>query len=629
MELLTPISPVAFDRRRHSIVPSSYYSAASTTSSSSPDLTTPTTTVSTALTNHDSDIDIDDASSSASSSRRHHVVPKIEELDEDKYDNSQLHALQDAKSPVGIVTSPPPRKKRGRPRKHPIVDASESKKTSHARSKTGCGTCRRRKKKCDETKPGCMNCEKNNVVCDGYEPKKPWRSGKQKAALQLRYVGQQPIRSLPDIAPRGVEGPMDRLLLARFSERAIEKLSLTDESNPFKTHIVPMARENIGLMHSVLFLASTCFLSTGPGGSDEARLRQEHHRVMALQFLTQGGLKSLEDGSSLAIQSDTAGTEVTVADQPQPESSALTRTNNTTGSLTLPVALAQALIMCLETVAAGDTNGAYRGVKVHLGAMKNMLIARRADFPDQNLREFILEFLLYHDFSSSITSLDPTTDDRSLELMKDFQPPAYMITPAAGSLLGVMDGLFGLMSDIRGLRDIIRAQKAIQPGFCWLNDHRVQKETYKIDHEIRNWKCRYDEGSVRFSTSMLYRQCVWVYLWRTVSPSRPDAALRAAVDDGLKLLNELPSGDIEDVGGAQSVLLMPVFLLGCAAFEQDQRRDITDAFYRLKTWSGLGNIQRAEEVVRDVWHLMDQGREDESWDWEKVIAARDWDLLIT
>lgn len=155
---------------------------------------------------------------------------------------------------------------------------------------------------------------------------------------------------------------MDKLLLTRFSEQASEKLSLTDESNPFKKHILPMARENIGLMHSVLFLASSCFLATGPGGSDEARLRQEHHRVMALQFLMQGGPKSLEDGSSLAIggtQSDTAGTAVTVVDQPQPESSALTRTNNT-DPLTLPVALAQALIMCLETVAAGNTDGTYR-----------------------------------------------------------------------------------------------------------------------------------------------------------------------------------------------------------------------------------------------------------------------------
>jgi hypothetical protein len=45
---------------------------------------------------------------------------------------------------------------RGRPRKHPKPDPEEKKKTTpKARSKTGCRTCRRRKKKCDETKPVC------------------------------------------------------------------------------------------------------------------------------------------------------------------------------------------------------------------------------------------------------------------------------------------------------------------------------------------------------------------------------------------------------------------------------------------------------------------------------------------
>ncbi|KAF2174157.1 hypothetical protein M409DRAFT_49024 [Zasmidium cellare ATCC 36951] len=624
MELLTPISPVAFDQR-HSIARSSYYSAASTTSSSSPDLTTPTTTVSTALTNHDSDDD--DNSSSADSSRQFRIVPKIEELDDEKYINGQLHAVRDAKSPVGIVSSPPPRKKRGRPRKHPIVDASESKKTSHARSKTGCGTCRRRKKKCDETKPSCMNCEKNNVVCDGYEPKQPWRSGKQKAALQVGHLGHSSVPpSIPDMAP-GINGDLDRQLIYFFSTKIGERLSLIDESNPFLDLIMPLAMKNVGLMHSVLFFASSCFLASGPGSTDEARARREHHHHLAIQFLN-GPHTALEPDnarSATPAQSITAGAELTPVDQPQPGSSALTPTSKP-GSPSIPIALAQALILCLETVASGSLDSDYR---VHLGAMKDMLIQQRDNFADQKLRTFILEFLLYHDFSSSITNIEPTTDDRSLELMKDFDPPQYMVSPAAGSLLGVMDGLFGLMSRIRHLRDTIRAKKTVRPGFCWLSHPEVQVETYRIDDEIRKWECRYVPESPRFKTSLLYRQCVWVYLWRTVFPSEPHPALKTAVDGGLKLLNELPSGDIDDVGGTQSVLLMPVFLLGCAAFEQEQRRHITEAFYRLKTWSRLGNISRAEEVVRDVWELMDQGREQESWDWENVIARRGWDLLIT
>ena len=36
------------------------------------------------------------------------------------------------------------------------IDAKKRKRQFANRTKTGCGTCRRRKKKCDEAKPECM-----------------------------------------------------------------------------------------------------------------------------------------------------------------------------------------------------------------------------------------------------------------------------------------------------------------------------------------------------------------------------------------------------------------------------------------------------------------------------------------
>lgn len=39
------------------------------------------------------------------------------------------------------------------------------------RTKTGCLTCRRRKKKCDEAKPECNNCIRGGFVCEGYSLK--------------------------------------------------------------------------------------------------------------------------------------------------------------------------------------------------------------------------------------------------------------------------------------------------------------------------------------------------------------------------------------------------------------------------------------------------------------------------
>ncbi|KLU90167.1 hypothetical protein MAPG_09133 [Magnaporthiopsis poae ATCC 64411] len=37
---------------------------------------------------------------------------------------------------------------------------------SHAKSRTGCRTCKRRRIKCDENRPSCRNCVKHGVTCD-------------------------------------------------------------------------------------------------------------------------------------------------------------------------------------------------------------------------------------------------------------------------------------------------------------------------------------------------------------------------------------------------------------------------------------------------------------------------------
>ncbi|KAJ5831719.1 C6 zinc finger domain protein [Penicillium riverlandense] len=37
---------------------------------------------------------------------------------------------------------------------------------AHLRTKTGCLTCRRRKKKCDETRLACLNCAKRGLICE-------------------------------------------------------------------------------------------------------------------------------------------------------------------------------------------------------------------------------------------------------------------------------------------------------------------------------------------------------------------------------------------------------------------------------------------------------------------------------
>lgn len=122
------------------------------------------------------------------------VTPKIEEIDDDDEDGVGLSSIKPSEDVLAPETAGntdstavAPRK-RGRPRKHPLPTPGGNTKIAKGRSKTGCITCRRRKKKCDETKPACLNCQKNAVVCEGYPPKEIWKSGRQKMEDGIYYL---------------------------------------------------------------------------------------------------------------------------------------------------------------------------------------------------------------------------------------------------------------------------------------------------------------------------------------------------------------------------------------------------------------------------------------------------------
>ena len=75
-------------------------------------------------------------------------------------DGNDLEELNSCLSPISQLrpaVESPLKKPRGRPRKPPCIVINPALKSTKARSKTGCVTCRLRKKKCDEAKPTCTS----------------------------------------------------------------------------------------------------------------------------------------------------------------------------------------------------------------------------------------------------------------------------------------------------------------------------------------------------------------------------------------------------------------------------------------------------------------------------------------
>jgi hypothetical protein len=380
----------------------------------------------------------------------------------------------------------------------------------------------------------------------------------------------------------GIETDIDRRFLDHFVFEFSRILTLiNDDSNPFKEILLPMATQHRGLMHSLMCLSGSHLSARDP----EPRLKERKH------YHFDRAITDLRE----SIMASPAPED---PDQPQ--------------LLVEDPIIASTLALCLNTICEGETSGEYRS---HMDAARFLLISQKPK--NEKFRQFIVEFFQYHDVSNSLTSLDR----RPLQSTGDLHLPDFVPHAQAGAFLGIFDGLFNHISAITKLRDRIRQRHS--EGFEPAVDYQTLSEAVTIDSALRVWQPSYPPDNPNWCAAQLYRQSTWVYLYRTIRPSRPSEKISVVVDDALKYLDMLPQD-----AGAYSIMLMPLFLVGCSAFEPRQRERVKKGFDTLVEYSSLRNIEPALKVVERVWEVMDTKIED-SWDWEKIIEEMSMDFLIT
>lgn len=388
-------------------------------------------------------------------------------------------------------------------------------------------------------------------------------------------------RGLPFLID-GIETDIDRRFLDHFVYGFSRVLTLiNDDSNPFKEILLPMATQHRGLMHSLMCLSGSHLSGLDPEPKLKERKYFHFHRA----------IQDLKDNiTASSTQGENEEQQLLVED---------------------PI-IASTIALSLNTICEGETNGEYRP---HMDAARYLLVSQQPR--NEKFRQFIVEFFQYHDISNALTSLDR----RPALLQSGMRLPDFVPGAQAGMFLGVFDGLFNYISEITQLRDRIRER--FDQGYEPAVDYQTLSEAVQIDTAIRNWKTSHEPETPNWFLAQLYRQSTWVYLFRTIRPSRPSDKIAQVVDDGLAYLDRLPQD-----AGAYSIVLMPLFLLGCSAFVPQQRERIRQGFESLKAYSNLRNIEPALKVVARVWEVMDTKIED-SWDWEKIIRDMNMDFLIT
>lgn len=137
------------------------------------------------------------------------------------------------------------------------------------RSLTGCLTCRRRKKKCNEKKPTCVGCARNSLQCvwpATNSRRKPQKSI-PRAASQDHKVSSDPcdpsaqwsILTCSFVSPTRASTLTETssLLFTHYITKTANALSTSspDSNNPLVTFLVPLCCNDDLLMHSLLAIS--------------------------------------------------------------------------------------------------------------------------------------------------------------------------------------------------------------------------------------------------------------------------------------------------------------------------------------------------------------------------------------
>ncbi|KAK4204868.1 fungal-specific transcription factor domain-containing protein [Triangularia verruculosa] len=486
---------------------------------------------------------------------------KPEPLDDD---NFFMEGLKEGASFTAVATlvATPVARYRGRPRKHLIPVESTG---PRRRTQTGCLTCRKRKKKCDEAKPECKRCVANAYECE-YLQKRRFESTK---VLTLGRIPLQPIF--------GLETREDII----FWKHCIEHLGIVltveeGRESAFENIMVPIALNHQGLMHSLLSLAS------------------KH-----IAFDAPSGLKILEENPSTTIEA--------LHERSMYHSNAARGSFRDTDTIEDNILARYGQILCflLEALVEGSSH------RPHLSAYRRLITTYTPN--DAVFFSFISELFEYYIYADELVhfALDPTSHTVSDRTYPEIIQPR---------LIGVADGLLDYLSRTTALRDMIRgnmsvAVEAAEIDFAirhWVPDSssgnrpEVVGYIYKLMAYIHLLRVLYPPSETTAA----------------IMPLPQAQKLLEAVERSLKLINSLSSRDRR-----QRLLLLPCFIIGTASVAQKHQDAIRIAIKTIRGYTGMRHVDNVLHVLEEIWQFMGAGEWMAVWDWPGIAHKIDVELI--
>ncbi|PYI00920.1 hypothetical protein BO78DRAFT_434074 [Aspergillus sclerotiicarbonarius CBS 121057] len=452
--------------------------------------------------------------------------------------------------------------------------------------KTGCLTCRYRHKKCVlNTFPVCGTCKRLNLEC----VREPTR--------QVFPVSSNPTMDMlsqwqNSHAHGNVEHSKRRSAMNFYITILSQLLTVSEQYNCFLSAFLPMTLESPALADALVAWSAGHLAS-----------QDSCYRSTALEARS-NALRSL----AMSLSShDTASGEINTA---------------------------TSLILMTSEVCLGWHTKWYS----HLIGAKNIIMSthfststdgspiRGPDALKQSPEgQWILRNFAYHDILGSVTLGT-----------KPLIPGSYLqgITDMVDTYLGVASGILVFISDISCLDPLGLVDDYMSLNECFNSTER----------DLRTWVCPPGTNLALTSLAYVYRSSALIYLYRRAlrglklqnvfSGTQPEdlfCELHSKIQNEVSTVLQR-TASIPPSGIVESALLFPLFMAGGEATDRAHMDMIT---LRLELMLGkrhFHNIQRALEVLQEVWkerNARQNVADDSDVDWKEIVDRQEGGLLLT
>ncbi|RAR10916.1 c6 zinc finger domain-containing protein [Stemphylium lycopersici] len=146
-------------------------------------------------------------------------------------------------------------------------------KAKKTKSRNGCGRCKLKRLKCDETAPGCLQCKKRNVACPGYEKTLKW-STKYEVFTPIAQPKSTSPKPRPTLEPNTTSSAVAKSNLPQNVASGIEALAAVlpaGRKSAISTQQVPTTQSSSAIPSPPSFEEPASFQESSTEDGDSPR----------------------------------------------------------------------------------------------------------------------------------------------------------------------------------------------------------------------------------------------------------------------------------------------------------------------------------------------------------------------